>query len=59
MDDGTGAAVTTCAAAGITNAVGEANVRSESWQQFMVHIIIPGISCPQSMWPAAAAGILW
>jgi len=33
--------------------------RSESWQQDMAQVLIPGMSCSQSMCLAGAAGALW
>ena len=34
---------------GNTKAIEVNNERSESWQQEIAQVIIPGISCPQSM----------
>ncbi len=47
------------AGGGNTKAIEAMSERSESWQQDMAQVIIPGMSCPQSIGLAGAAGAFW
>ena len=53
------AGATTTTGEGSTNAAALTIERSESWQQDIEHAIIPGMSCPQSICFAGAAGVFW
>lgn len=44
---------------GSTKAIEVTSERSVSWQQDMEQVIIPDLSCSQSMCFAGAAGVFW